>query len=64
MSNKSSHRPGNLAPHSGIYRIIGPRGGATNESERTVVRGEPFPPTPRPGQRYVLVRPARQRSDR
>lgn len=47
-------RPGNAAPNSGQYVIVGPRGGATNQ-ERTAVRGKPMPPTPKPGQSYVLV---------
>jgi len=47
-------RPGETAPASGQYEITGPRGGRTGE-ERTVVRGEPLPPTPEAGQRYVLV---------
>jgi hypothetical protein len=37
--------PGTKAPTSGQYDIIGPRGGRTGE-ERTVMKGEPLPPTP------------------
>jgi len=44
-------KPGQKAPDSGQYPIVGPRGGETGE-ERTVVEGEPFPPTPRKGQGY------------
>lgn len=47
-------KPGQQAPASGQYEIIGPRGGHTRQ-ERTVVRGEPLPPTPHAGQRYELV---------
>ena len=47
------HKPGSKANVSGQYGIIGPRGGNTNK-ERTVVKGEPFPPTPKPNQKYVL----------
>lgn len=50
----SSIKPGNTAPKSGQYVIVGPRGGSTGE-ERTAVRGKPMPPTPKPGQSYVLV---------
>lgn len=50
-------KPGTSAPHSGLYEIVGPRGGRTGE-ERTVVRHEPLPPTPKPGMGYVLVDPA------
>jgi hypothetical protein len=51
MSDKL--RPGSKAPASGQYEIVGPRGGKTGE-ERTVVKGEPLPPTPEPGQGYVI----------
>lgn len=51
-----SQRPGETAPASGQYRITGPRGGTVpGNPERTVVRGEPLPPTPKPGQRYILT---------
>lgn len=46
--------PGSKAPASGQYEIVGPRGGGTGQ-ERTVVRGEPLPPTPEPGQGYKIV---------
>ncbi len=54
MSNKSIYKPGETAPSSGQYEIIGPRGGHTGH-ERTVVKGEPLPPTPGGGQGYKLV---------
>ncbi len=44
-------KPGQIAPVSGQYPIIGPRGGNTGR-ERTVVSGEPFPPTPKPNMSY------------
>lgn len=47
-------KPGNIAPPSGQYEIVGPRGGHTGQ-ERTVTRGEPLPPTPSSGQTYTLV---------
>ena len=47
-------RPGEKAPTSGQYEIIGPRGGRTGE-ERTITRREPLPPTPESGQSYKLV---------
>ncbi len=56
-------KPGQTAPRSGEYQIIGPRGGQTNV-ERTVVRGEPFPPTPSKGSGYVLSRPAKNGAGR
>jgi hypothetical protein len=47
-------KPGEIAQTSGQYQIIGPRGGRTGK-EVTVVRGEPLPPTPKPGQTFILV---------
>ena len=59
MSDKL--KPGSSAPRSGQYEQVGPRGGHTGE-ERTVVRGEPLPPTPKPGMGYVLVDPTKNGS--
>jgi hypothetical protein len=58
-----NQRPGEKAPASGQYEIVGPRGGRTGE-ERTVVRGEPLPPTPEPGQRYRIVDRTKNKSGR
>ncbi len=44
-------RPGEKAPASGLYPIVGPRGGDIGK-DRTVVKGEPMPPTPKSGQGY------------
>ncbi len=49
-----SYKPGEIVPASAQVEIIGPRGGRTGE-ERTVTRGEKFPPTPERGQGYVIV---------
>jgi hypothetical protein len=57
MSQKT-FSPGEKAPRSGQYEIIGPRGGETGK-ERTVTRHEPLPPTPKPGQRFALVDPTK-----
>lgn len=46
-------KPGQKAPDSGQYKIIGPRGG--QGPERTVTKGEPLPPTPKSGSTYKLV---------
>ena len=43
--------------------IVGPRGGGTGK-ERTVVRNEPLPPTPKPGMGYKLVDPTKNGSGR
>lgn len=50
-------KPGENAPVSGEYGIVGPRGGVIGP-ERTAVQGRPLPPTPKPGQGYVVNRPA------
>ena len=53
MTKNKPYKPGEKAPASGQYGIVGPRGGKTN-TERTVTKGEPLPPTPKPGQTYVI----------
>ena len=53
----SGLKPGQSAPQSGQYQQIGPRGG--EGPERTVVKGEPLPPTPKPGTTYKLVDPTK-----
>ena len=57
MATKT-YRPGQKAPRSGQYEIIGPRGGRTGK-ERTIVRDEPMPPTLKKGQEYVIVDPTK-----
>lgn len=54
-------KPGQDAPLSGQYEIVGPRGGRTGE-ERTSIIGRPLPPTPKPGQGYIPVDPTRNGS--
>ena len=54
-------KPGQKAPASGQYRVVGPRGGKTNK-EVTVVRGEPMPPTEKKGQTYVMNDPTNNKS--
>lgn len=56
-------KPGDRAPVSGQYEILGPRGGRTGK-ERTVVRGEPLPPTPQPGQGYRIADRTKNKSGR
>ena len=51
------YSPGERAEYSGQYEMVGPRGGHTH-IERTVVKGEPLPPTQHPGQKYILVDPS------
>lgn len=54
MSDKNLLRPGQKAPASGQYELVGPRGGSKGR-EVTVVRNEPLPPTPESGLKYKLV---------
>ena len=44
-------KPGQKAPASGQYPVVGPRGGDQGV-EVTVTKGEPFPPTPQSGMGY------------
>jgi hypothetical protein len=60
---KKQLKPGAMAPISGFYEIIGPRGGHTGE-ERTVVRGEILPPTPKAGMRYEISERVHNKSGR
>ena len=47
-------KPGQSAPRSGVYEIVGPRGSSFGK-ERIISRGEPFPPTPKSGRGYKKV---------
>ena len=58
---KKTFKPGQKAPRSGQYGIVGPRGGKTNE-EGTVTKGEPLPPTPKSGQKFTLDDPTKHKS--
>lgn len=51
---RKEYSPGETADKSGQYEIIGTRGARTGV-ERTVTKGEPLPPTPQSGQKYILV---------
>lgn len=53
-------KPGQVAPRSGQYGLVGPRGGQTGQ-ERTVVKGEPMPPTPKPNMGFVLNDPTKHK---
>ena len=56
-------KPGQPAPKSGIYNEVGPRGGATGE-QVVSTHNKPLPPTAKPGQGYVISRPAHHQSPR
>ena len=58
-----AHKPGQKATTSGIYDIVGPRGGKTND-QRTVDSGEKFPPTPKAGEQYKIAQRTHHRSER
>lgn len=51
---KQKFSPGQRVPASGQYAVVGPRGGKSGK-EVTVVKSEPFPPTPKSGMSYILV---------
>lgn len=57
MAKRTILPPGTIAPKSGQYEMVGPRGGSLG-TERTVVRGEPLPPTRGPGQGYIPTDPS------
>lgn len=46
-------KPGEPVPESGQVEIINARGKKTGK-ERTVVKGEPFPPTPKKRQKFRM----------
>jgi hypothetical protein len=48
------YKPGQTTPKSGQYEVVGPKGGNTGV-EVTGVKGNPLPPTPKPGMTYKLV---------
>lgn len=56
-------KSGQTAPKSGQYEQIGPKGGKTGH-EVTVVKGEPLPPTQKPGMTFTLVDATKNKSGR
>jgi len=54
-------KPGQIAPFSAQYEVIGPRGGRTGREVQSE-KGNPMPPTPKPGQVYVVVDPVKNKS--
>ncbi len=60
---KRLFKPGEEAPVSGLYELIGPRGGSTGK-ERTVVRGEVLPPPPKSGMKYRIAERVKNTSGR
>ncbi len=62
MSNIKDLPPGSIAPRSGEWTVIGPRGG--KHGEVTVPKGHTLPPTQISGSTYKLTRPAHNKSGR
>jgi hypothetical protein len=60
MAQNKGLKPGQAAPQSGQYQKVGPHGG--KGPEVTSVKGEPLPPTPKPGTTYTLVDPTKHQS--
>ena len=54
-------KPGSPAPESGVYQVVDAHRRSTG-TERTVVRGDPLPPTPEAGQRWRLARPSKRKA--
>ena len=53
-------KPGIVAPKSGQYLEVGPRGGARREI--TAVKGRPLPPPSAKGSTYILVDATKNKS--
>ncbi len=56
-------KPGQKAPESGQYGVVGPKGGKTG-TEVTVTKGETLPPTPKPSQGFILVDKTKHKDDK
>jgi len=56
-------KPGEIAPASGQYERLGPRGGPTGK-EVTVPKGRPLPPTPGPNETYRIADRSKNKSGR
>jgi len=58
---KPTVKPGQPAPASGQYTLVGPRGGDKGK-EVTIVKGKPAPPTEQSGQKWQLTDPTKNDS--
>jgi len=61
--NNPIYKPGQKAPVSGQYVVVGPKGGNTG-TEITATKGETLPPTAKPGQGFVLVDKTKHKDDK
>lgn len=52
------YKPGEIAEVSGQYKNI------KTEREVTVTKGEPFPPTPKKNQGYILIDPTKHKKNK
>ena len=57
---QKKYSPGETVPESGLYEPVAPNGRPAGH-EVTCVEGEPFPPTPKPGYKYVIRQPAKHK---
>lgn len=48
----SKLKPGDPAPSSGTYHVVGPRGGNTGHDVHITRPGRPMPPTPKPNETF------------
>lgn len=53
-------KPGQEVPRSGQYEEVGPRGAGSGQ-EVTSVKGERFPPTRKPGNKFRLADPTKHK---
>ena len=56
-----TYKPGQTAPYSGQYGLVGPRGGKIAH-EITLAKHKTFPPTQKAGQQYVKNDPTHNKS--
>ncbi|GED35085.1 hypothetical protein P9G84_22110 [Brevibacillus centrosporus] len=56
-------KPGQPAPESGQYKVVGPRGGDKGR-EVTSTKDKPLPPTQNPGERYILADKTKHKGDK
>ncbi|MGE0494848.1 MAG: hypothetical protein AB7S38_36895 [Vulcanimicrobiota bacterium] len=55
--SRVKYRPGQICPRSGQWAVVRCHDDHRTGHEATVVQGEPFPPTAKPGHCYVLADP-------